>query len=230
MRTTRASRSGRRSGTADARSRRERPRPAGMDHVGITVPDIEDAVAWFEDVMGCGQAPLGWPVLRSDRHVHADLARGASACGHRADHDMRCGDGPERRALFQYTDQTEACKNSDFGGVSPSTCGASTRRHALRSRRGEAAGPAGGDGRPWYQAVDQLLPRAARHLHRAGSATPRAWPTRRRSRRRSGIRATTSTSPPLYADVASLRFPTMNKVEKTTVRRGELTPEQYRSS
>ena len=29
----------------------------GMDHVGITVPDIDAAVAWFEDVMGC-VAPL----------------------------------------------------------------------------------------------------------------------------------------------------------------------------
>jgi catechol 2,3-dioxygenase-like lactoylglutathione lyase family enzyme len=29
----------------------------GMDHVGITVPDIDEAIAWFEDVMGC-VAPL----------------------------------------------------------------------------------------------------------------------------------------------------------------------------
>ena len=29
----------------------------GMDHVGITVPDIDEAVAWFENVMGC-VAPL----------------------------------------------------------------------------------------------------------------------------------------------------------------------------
>ena len=29
----------------------------GMDHVGITVPDIDEAVEWFEDVMGC-VAPL----------------------------------------------------------------------------------------------------------------------------------------------------------------------------
>ena len=28
-----------------------------MDHVGITVPDIDQAIAWFEDVMGC-VAPL----------------------------------------------------------------------------------------------------------------------------------------------------------------------------
>src|SRR3989337_3001546 len=25
----------------------------GVDHVGITVPDIDQAVAWFQDVMGC---------------------------------------------------------------------------------------------------------------------------------------------------------------------------------
>jgi catechol 2,3-dioxygenase-like lactoylglutathione lyase family enzyme len=29
----------------------------GMDHVGLTVPDIDQAVAWFERVMGCS-APL----------------------------------------------------------------------------------------------------------------------------------------------------------------------------
>ena len=29
----------------------------GMDHVGITVPDIDQAIAWFEDEMGC-VAPL----------------------------------------------------------------------------------------------------------------------------------------------------------------------------
>ena len=31
----------------------------GMDHVGITVPDIGQAVDWFEDVMGC-VAPLSF--------------------------------------------------------------------------------------------------------------------------------------------------------------------------
>ena len=29
----------------------------GMDHVGLTVPDIDEAVAWFQSVMGCS-APL----------------------------------------------------------------------------------------------------------------------------------------------------------------------------
>ena len=29
----------------------------GVDHVGLTVPDIDEAVAWFEDVLGCS-APL----------------------------------------------------------------------------------------------------------------------------------------------------------------------------
>src|SRR5215204_5504707 len=29
----------------------------GMDHVGLTVPDIDEAVAWFERVLGCS-APL----------------------------------------------------------------------------------------------------------------------------------------------------------------------------
>ena len=29
----------------------------GMDHVGLTVPDIDEAVSWFREVMGCS-APL----------------------------------------------------------------------------------------------------------------------------------------------------------------------------
>ncbi|HEX6131745.1 MAG TPA: VOC family protein, partial [Actinomycetota bacterium] len=29
----------------------------GVDHVGLTVPDVDEAVAWFEDVLGCS-APL----------------------------------------------------------------------------------------------------------------------------------------------------------------------------
>ena len=33
------------------------PGLVGMDHVGITVPDIDQAVAWFEEKLGCS-APL----------------------------------------------------------------------------------------------------------------------------------------------------------------------------
>ncbi|MGH3012361.1 MAG: hypothetical protein ACRDMY_11085, partial [Gaiellaceae bacterium] len=33
------------------------PGLVGLDHAGITVPDLDEAVAWFEDVMGCS-APL----------------------------------------------------------------------------------------------------------------------------------------------------------------------------
>ena len=29
----------------------------GIDHVGLTVPDLAQAVAWFEDILGA-QAPL----------------------------------------------------------------------------------------------------------------------------------------------------------------------------
>jgi catechol 2,3-dioxygenase-like lactoylglutathione lyase family enzyme len=37
----------------------------GCDHVGITVPDIDAAVAWFRDVMGA-TAPLGFGPIRDD--------------------------------------------------------------------------------------------------------------------------------------------------------------------
>src|SRR4029079_13595974 len=37
----------------------------GCDHVGITVPDIDAAVAWFQDVMGA-TAPLSFGPIRDD--------------------------------------------------------------------------------------------------------------------------------------------------------------------
>jgi catechol 2,3-dioxygenase-like lactoylglutathione lyase family enzyme len=85
----------------------------GIDHVGITVPNVADAVAWFEDVLGCS-SPLAFgpfsgvgPIL----DVHPD------AVVQHIQH-VRCGDGPSVE-LFQYSspDQdTTFRKNSDIGG------------------------------------------------------------------------------------------------------------------
>jgi catechol 2,3-dioxygenase-like lactoylglutathione lyase family enzyme len=85
----------------------------GIDHVGITVPDVPSAVSWFEDVLGC-TSPLAFGPFAGVGDVldvHPD------AVIERIQH-VRCGNGPSVE-LFQYTspdqDRTSR-KNSDYGG------------------------------------------------------------------------------------------------------------------
>jgi catechol 2,3-dioxygenase-like lactoylglutathione lyase family enzyme len=85
----------------------------GIDHVGITVPDVADAVAWFEDVLGCS-SPLAFGPFSG---VGAILDVHPDAVVQHIQH-VRCGDGPSVE-LFQYTspDQdTTFRRNSDIGG------------------------------------------------------------------------------------------------------------------
>jgi catechol 2,3-dioxygenase-like lactoylglutathione lyase family enzyme len=94
------------------------PSLLGVDHVGITVPDIDAAIAWFEDVLGCRTpltfGPFGDPVgtfMQDLLGVHPRAVIEQISM-------VRCGNGPNVE-LFQYTspdqDQTFR-KNSDFGG------------------------------------------------------------------------------------------------------------------
>src|SRR6187397_957847 len=85
----------------------------GIDHVGITVPNVADAVAWFEDVLGCS-SPLAFGPFSG---VGAILDVHPDAVVQHIQH-VRCGDGPSVE-LFQYTspDQdTSFRRNSDIGG------------------------------------------------------------------------------------------------------------------
>ena len=85
----------------------------GIDHVGITVPNVADAVDWFEDVLGCS-SPLAFGPFSG---VGAILDVHADAVVQHIQH-VRCGDGPSVE-LFQYTspDQdTTFRRNSDIGG------------------------------------------------------------------------------------------------------------------
>jgi catechol 2,3-dioxygenase-like lactoylglutathione lyase family enzyme len=90
----------------------------GMDHVGITVPDVPSAVAWFERALGC-TSPLAFgPFADPEGTFIEDLLDvHPRAVVERIQH-VRCGDGPSVE-LFQYTspDQDRTFrKNSDFGG------------------------------------------------------------------------------------------------------------------
>lgn len=89
----------------------------GMDHVGITVPDINNAVEWFEDVMGAA-APLTFGPFPAGPFVASvvDVAQTASIdritmlrIGHSANIE-----------LFQYTapegQRHDMPKNSDWTG------------------------------------------------------------------------------------------------------------------
>ena len=85
----------------------------GIDHVGITVPDVPSAVAWFEDVLGC-TSPLAFGPFAGVGDV---LDVDPAAVVERIQH-VRCGDGPSVE-LFQYSspDQDHTFRlNSDFGG------------------------------------------------------------------------------------------------------------------
>jgi catechol 2,3-dioxygenase-like lactoylglutathione lyase family enzyme len=85
----------------------------GIDHVGITVPNVAEAVAWFEDVLGC-TSPLAFgPFSGVGDVLDVDPAAVVEHIQH-----VRCGDGPSVE-LFQYSapgqDHTFRL-NSDFGG------------------------------------------------------------------------------------------------------------------
>ncbi len=85
----------------------------GVDHVGITVPNVAEAVAWFEDVLGC-TSPLAFgPFSGVGDVLDVDPAAVVEHIQH-----VRCGDGPSVE-LFQYSapgqDHTFRL-NSDFGG------------------------------------------------------------------------------------------------------------------
>ena len=89
----------------------------GMDHVGITVPDINQAIEWYEDVLGAA-APLTFGPFPAGPFVASvvDVAQTASIdqitmlrIGHSANIE-----------LFQYTapdgQRHDVPKNSDWTG------------------------------------------------------------------------------------------------------------------
>ena len=90
----------------------------GMDHVGITVPVVADAVAWFEDVLGC-RSPLAFgPFSDPTGTFIQDLLDVHPRAVVEHIELVRCGNGPSIE-LFQYSspDQVRSFrKNSDFGG------------------------------------------------------------------------------------------------------------------
>jgi len=90
----------------------------GIEHVGITVPDLEAATKFFVEVMGCevfyDSGPFkfddsDWMTTELNVHPRAEIKKIRF---------LRCGHGPNIE-LFEYAspDQRLECpKNSDIGG------------------------------------------------------------------------------------------------------------------
>ncbi len=90
----------------------------GSDHIGFTVPDLDQAVAFFQDVIGCEVFyPLG-PFASADNDWmkdHLNVHPRATIPKMRL---VRCGSGANLE-IFQYTapDQRQVQpRNSDHGG------------------------------------------------------------------------------------------------------------------
>ena len=93
------------------------PGMRGTDHVGLTVPNLEDAVRFFVEVLGCEafyelgpfQSDDNW--MRDHLNVHPRTIMRRLAF-------LRCGHGSNFE-MFEYEapdQQTEQPRNSDIGG------------------------------------------------------------------------------------------------------------------
>ena len=148
------------------------PGLVGVDHAGITVPDIDEAIAWFEDVMGCS-APLTFGPFSDPTGTFMQDLLGVHPravieqitmirCGRSANIELFEYDAPDQRRTFP--------KNSDWAGhhIAFYVTDIDAAVAYMQSKGVEKLlGPLRGDRRPCRRAVDQLLPRAVRHLHRA---------------------------------------------------------------
>ena len=94
------------------------PGMRGVNHIGLTVPDIDQAIAFFTDVMGCEKDLTFGPIKDDKGTFMTDVLE----VNPRAVADqitvLRCGFGSNIE-LFKYEapdQQTVTVKNSDVGG------------------------------------------------------------------------------------------------------------------
>lgn len=94
------------------------PGVRGIDHFGFTVPDADQAVAFFHEVVGCNEAFRFGPISDDKGTLMKDLVN----VNPRAKIDkivmMRCGQGSNIE-IFQYQSpdqRTVEPRNSDIGG------------------------------------------------------------------------------------------------------------------
>ena len=90
----------------------------GVNHVGITVPDLAQAEAFFTDVLACQKATSFGPFRDDEGTFMQDLLDVDPRAVIEQITLMRCGFGSNIE-LFQYTapdQKTVAARNSDIGG------------------------------------------------------------------------------------------------------------------
>lgn len=88
----------------------------GMDHIGITVPDMQEAVDFFCGVIGCEPVYEIGELQRDDDWMQANLNVHPRAVL-RGLRYLRCGNGSNIE-LFEYEapDQRPPPRNTDIGG------------------------------------------------------------------------------------------------------------------
>lgn len=94
------------------------PGMRGIDHVGITVPDIAAATAFFTDVLGCEAAMSFGPIADDKGTFMQDVLKVDPRATIEKITQIRCGNGSNVE-LFQYKapdQKTVTMRNSDVGG------------------------------------------------------------------------------------------------------------------
>lgn len=90
----------------------------GIDHIGITVPDVKQAIAFFETVVGCRRAMSFGPISDDKGTFMTDVLDVDAKAVIQEIALVRCGNGSNIE-IFQYTapdQKTPAIRNSDIGG------------------------------------------------------------------------------------------------------------------
>ncbi len=144
----------------------------GLDHIGVTVPDIEQAVTFFTDVVGCSEAFRFGPFMDDKGTFMQDLVNVDPKAVIKQIVMMRCGQGSNIE-LFQYSapgQRTEEPKNSDHGGHHLAFYVKDIDKAVAKAKADGLKtfmGPVPDQGRPGGRPVDHLRPRALGHAARA---------------------------------------------------------------
>ena len=94
------------------------PGMRGVDHIGITVPDMAEAETFFTDILGCAKATSFGPFRDDTGTFMQDLLNVDPRAVIEQITLMRCGFGSNIE-LFKYTapdQKTVQARNSDIGG------------------------------------------------------------------------------------------------------------------
>ena len=94
------------------------PGVRGINHIGLTVPDLAQAESFFTDVMGCEKATSFGPFMDDKGTFMQDLLDVDPRAVVEEITLMRCGFGSNIE-LFKYTapdQKTVTARNSDIGG------------------------------------------------------------------------------------------------------------------